>query len=147
MSGIAARSLRSGSLEAGVHGVGPRTMRVRTTEFSIFVRDVAAGNAGGTYGVRGRFIVGGFSDSVVIRANASSSCRAAAASEFASGRDFPADMSEGIGFWVDPTTGRTWLDVVRGFDDVEEAKAAARANGEIAYFDTLIGVEWVVDAG
>lgn len=99
-----------------------------------FVTDVANDDsAGGTYGApHGRYVVGGYADSVVIKASATRGERAASAIAFAADR--LVSPTWGIGFWRD-ANGRTWLDAVRGFDVPEVAIRQARANGELAIYD------------
>lgn len=104
-----------------------------------FVSDVAGGvGTGGTYGAGvGRYVVGGWADSVVIRAGANRAARTASALAFVA--DVPITAHEGIGYWSDSETGRVWLDVVQSFDWRDLAEDAARANGELAYFDRQTG--------
>ncbi len=122
----------------GIYGVGPMASTARTQDLSAFVSAVAEGSAGGTFGTDARFIVGGFSDSLVIRAGATAAQRADTAARFV------ADTYAGqaVGFWRDTETGRTWLDVVRGFDTLYEAIMAAESNGELAFYDTVRCITW-----
>lgn len=107
----------------------------RAAEAEAFVSAVAGGIAtGGTFGAtHGRYVVGGWADSVVIRAGADRSSRVASALSFVNGRDIT--PSEGVGFWAEE--GRVWLDVARSFDWRGQAEEAARENGELAIFDRL----------
>lgn len=115
----------------GIYGVGPTPAPRLRPGLSTFVTDVAYGDSdGGTYGTDARYVVGGYADAVVIRASASRSQRAASASEFVI-----ANAGMAVGFWRDLNTGRTWLDVCRGFDDIDEAWDAAGENGELAFYD------------
>lgn len=145
----------------GVRGVGPRTdyavssadaaFYARRDARLAFVQGVAdlftrtgprlARSGGGTFApdVR-RYVVGGYGDAVVIKATATRAEAITTASLFASAVTFTNHGTVGgqlgIGFWVDPATGRVWLDRVRSFDDLGDALKAGRVNGELAIFDT-----------
>ncbi len=126
---------RPAGSNAAIYGVGPiaafRT--VTTNKGEAFVAAVADGGTGGTFGTypnHGRYIVGGFFDAVVIRANATRSQRAASAAAFVS-----AHPHEAYGFWQDEN-GRTWLDIVRPFITLAAAVLIASENGERAIYDT-----------
>lgn len=103
-----------------------------------FVTDVANDeSAGGTYGaVQGRYVVGGYADSVVIKANATRGERAASAIAYAADRTV--SPRDGVGFWRDGN-GRVWLDAVRSFETIVSAIGAATRNGELAIFDSESG--------
>lgn len=103
-----------------------------------FVTDVANNDSvGGTYGaIYGRFIVGGYADSVVIKANATRGERAASAIAYAADRTV--SPRDGVGFWRDGN-GRVWLDAVRSFETIVSAIGAATRNGELAIFDSESG--------
>lgn len=110
---------------------GPSTTRPRARDMREFVLAVARGEDGGTFGAGdGRYVVGGRVDSVVIRAGATFSQRADSASDFCA-----ANPTGGIGFWKDDNTGRTWLDGVDAYDELEVAVTIAAARGELALYD------------
>ncbi len=121
---------------AGIYGCGPfvAARPASTKKGTAFVTAVADGTAdGGTFGVypnHGRYIVGGFADSVVIRATADRAARAATAAAFVA-----AHPGEAYGFWRDEN-GRVWLDVVRPFITLAAAILTAEENGERAIYDT-----------
>jgi hypothetical protein len=122
------------------YAIGSVPTRERDDETARFITDVARAKAygltGGTYGgPRGRYVVGGFADSVVIRATATHSQRADSAQRFAE------EHTGAVGFWVDEATGRTWLDSVRIFDSLADAYRNAKANGEIAFYDREANAE------
>lgn len=95
-------------------------------------------DTGGTYGAfGGRYVVGGFADSVVLRAGATRSERAASAAAFVSGVNV--GQRFGVGYWRDADTGRVWLDRVHAFTSREDALTAARTNGELAVYDVTDG--------
>lgn len=95
-----------------------------------FIVDVSAGGPGGSYGLRrGRYVVGGWVNSVVIRKQAETAERLRAAMDFTQQHEGP------FGYWKDDN-GRYWLDVVIGTDDFDTAVRWARTNGEIAIYDT-----------
>lgn len=137
---------------AGIYGVGPTAARAErpdnTATVSAFVCGVrdwflaatdAAGTFGGTYGIdaAARYVVGGYADSVVIRAEANTGQAMGAAVAFAEAnppRHYAYGRSYGLGWWFDPATGRVWLDAVRGFDDYADACDAAIRNGEKAIY-------------
>lgn len=112
--------------------IGARPDAVRFDR-SAFVSAVADNAAGGTYGTARRFIVGGYADSVVIRATATRAQRAATAAAFAA-----AHSGLPVGFWRDHN-GRTWLDVVQSFDNATDAVGAAERNGEREVWDAYAG--------
>lgn len=129
--------------DSAVYGVGPtpesdadRIEKVRRAgTVSRFIGSVRENEGGGTFGVSSayRYIVGGYADSVVLRAGATGNERSASALAYAEGKEI--GRQYGVGFWRDDTTGRVWLDTVRGFASYVDALVEAYANGEIAIWD------------
>lgn len=109
---------------------------LRNSAFIAAVRDAFRppnmGTDGGAFGTSGRFIVGGFSDAVVIAMHRSPEAAAEIALRYAADHPYG-----GLGLWRDGNTGRVWLDVVQGFDDVTEALSNAARNGELAIWDSV----------
>lgn len=96
-----------------------------------FVKAVSDGGPGGSYGLsRGRFVVGGWVNAVVIRKGASQAERLRAALEFTEHHGYGP-----YGYWTDNVTGRTWLDVVIATDDWQTAVRWADQHGELAVYD------------
>lgn len=94
-----------------------------------FVRDVSAGGPGGSYGLaRGRYVVGGWANALVLRKGAGTAERLDAALLFVANHSGP------FGYWTDDN-GRTWLDVVIATDDRVTANRWAIQNGELAIYD------------
>lgn len=137
--------------DSAIYGVGPtvspvyepasaRVARaIRNSDFATDVRNAFASEAaydGGTYGVSEdlRYVVGGFADSVVLRADATPHGAFASALTYAE-----SNPSAGLGWWIDTDTGRVWLDAVHGYASVSDAYAAAIRNGEISIFDSQSG--------
>jgi hypothetical protein len=118
--------------------VVPHADTYRDDSAASFVSALANGwTAAGTFGASGRYVVGGFADSVVVRACATRAERTASALAFVAGA--PIGTDHGVGFWQEGQNGRVWLDRVRSFDDRDVAIAWARANGEIAIYDRFGG--------
>lgn len=133
-----------GGRAAAIYGVGPTATPVRPPSVadavSAFVLAVRSAfvpttyvdhNTGGTYGVSGFYVVGGYADAVVIRATAAPHEAMASAVAFATVNAAAIRDGHGLGWWAD-ANGRVWLDVVRTFDDYAAAIDAAVANGERA---------------
>lgn len=110
----------------------------RDSQVGAFISSVANGYlAGATFGASAaRYVVGGNGDSVVISRGADRADRTASAVAFVADKGvWQIDAWNGIGYWFEEVSGRTWLDSVRCFAALSDAKRVARANGERAIYD------------
>lgn len=105
------------------------------------VRDICAGDSGGTYFLHGtglRFVVGGAGHSVVLRKGAERAEIVAAVLEFVGALP---DVASGVGFWEDSSTGRIWLDRVSSHTSEIVARQFAERRGELAIWDSRTETE------